>query len=224
MAYNPKKDLYKRFVNEQGGQVKGPKPRALIEEDEWVVSPFLITYNTNKQPTQRAFEDLQTLQGKMNTQLKFWKKVVKIAPKGRTYKTATHKTLLRTMAVEVGTNLEAELNKGFKISVPSNGLEVGTEKKRLHGHVFVKIRHRSRLHIDTEKFKAVCNKFLRNLNETKGRRESERVQIEYVNVKFIPHGTQAINNYVNKQGLQQVLDDNDIARLVNEPDFPEEQK
>lgn len=199
-----KKGILKRFEEEQGGLVKY-RPNVL-EDDSWVVSQFLITYNTNRPENDEAKSQLASLHTRMTTRLSLWKEVVKIAPVGRSYhpkEAGRHETLERTEAIPESANLRDEVRKGFAVTVKAVEMETGPDRKRLHGHCLVKIRHKSRLHIDTKRFKSVMNAELEEVGSDKG---AEPIRIEYVNVKWIPHHSYAVKKYVEKGKLKPVFE------------------
>jgi hypothetical protein len=198
-----KKALLSRFEEEVGGFVKY-KPRS--DDDSWVVSQFLVTYNTNREPTAESESQLASLHNVMTTQTTFWKNVMKIAPIGRFYAKTDkkpHGTLDRTAQLPEDANLKDELAKGFQVTVKAVAMETGPTRSRLHGHCLVKIKHKSRLHIDPKQFKAFANEKLEGIGRDRGR---DPITIEYVNIKWIPHHSAAVKNYVYKGQLQPVFE------------------
>jgi hypothetical protein len=206
------KKLFKqRFAEEEGGFVKF-KPRS--DDNSWVVSQFLVTYNTNREPTNEALEQLASFHTVLTTRKTFWKEVMKIAPVGRFYRkddAHRHETLERTAEVPESASLKTELAKGFEVTVKAVEMEVGPERSRLHGHCLVKIKHKSRLHIDPKRFKTIANAQLERIGEERAR---DPISIEYVNIKWIPHHSAAVRNYVNKGNLTRVFEKMRIAEIA----------
>lgn len=205
-----KKLIKQRFFEEEGGFVKS---RSALADDSNVVSQFLITYNTNQAPTSEASEQMSMLHGTMKNKLSFWKNVMKIAPVGKSYATATQVTSERTVEIPENANLKDEIAKGFRVSVKAVEMEVGPEKKRLHGHCLVKITHKSRLHIDASKFKQMANDVLSEAAENRG---TDPISISYVNIKWIPHSSYAVRNYVNKNKFERVFERGHIANIAEQ--------
>lgn len=206
-----KKRILTRFADEEGGFVKF-KPRS--DNNEWVVSQFLVTYNTNREPTDEAMSQMASLHTVMTTRNSFWKNVVKIAPVGRFYRkddNHRHETLDRTAEVPEDANLRDELAKGFEVTVKAVEMEVGTQRDRLHGHCLVKIKHKSRLHIDTKRFKSECNDQLETIASN---RNADPIRIEYVNVKWIPHHSAAVKAYIHKGNLTRVFESMRIEQIA----------
>lgn len=168
--------------------------------DESVASQFLITFNTNTAFSEisersvyerQAMEELlHRLQRKNATRL--WAAMMKIAQPGKRY----GKTSERTMQVDVHADLYEELKKMFVVKVLEAAVEVGTKQKRLHGHIFIRVTHKSRLHLDKEKILTVFNDQLYKIAQRKG--VAIPVTIKYVNIKFIPSDRYAVKNYVAK--------------------------
>lgn len=204
------------------GTFKSSKPSHRGREPP-VTSQFLITYNTNHQPTPDARRQL----GNFNSHIDnpegytFWENVMKVAPRSKGYYTPTHQTLQRTQNIPENADVQRELQKQFDVHVRAISMEVGGKMKRLHGHCFVKITHRSRLHIDAEKFKEQANDYLK---ERALAANKVPIQIKYVNVRFIPHGAEAVRAYVNKHGFEEVFDDLNVEELADEARPPEEEE
>ncbi len=206
-----KKRILTRFADEEGGFVKF-KPRS--DDNSWVTSQFLVTYNTNREPTSEATSQMATLHTVMTTRKTFWKNVMKIAPVGRFYNksdTAKHQTLERTAEVPESASLASELDKGFEVTVKAVEMEVGEKRDRLHGHCLVKIKHRSRLHIDPKRFKSFANEELERIGEERG---ADPIKVEYVNIKWIPHHSAAVRNYVYKGNMTRVFESMRIEQLA----------
>lgn len=205
-----KKIFKQRFEGEEGF-VKF-KPRS--DDNSWVVSQFLVTYNTNRAPSDEAKTQLATLHTVMTTRTSFWKEVMKIAPVGRFYNrddTHRHQTLERTAEVPENAKIQTEIAKGFEVTVKAIEMEVGEQRDRLHGHCLVKIKHRSRLHIDPKRFKGKANDELTQIAEN---RSADPIQIEYVNIKWIPHHSAAVRNYVYKGNLTRVFESMRVEQLA----------
>jgi hypothetical protein len=150
----------------------------------------------------------------LTTRKSFWKNVVKIAPVGKFYRHSDkqrHETLERTAEIPQDANLKEELDKGFEVTVKAVEMEVGDKQDRLHGHCLVKLRHRSRLHIDTKRYKDVCNE---ELERIAGDRNADPIRIEYVNVKWIPHHSAAVAAYVKKGNLTRVFERMRIEQIA----------
>jgi hypothetical protein len=197
-----KKEILERLREERGAPVK-VKPR---DDNSWVVSQFLVTYNTNRAPTPEAVTQMRMLHNELGIGDNIWKSFMKIAPVGRKYKAtdkSPHETLERTADVPEGANVQSEIRKGFEVTLKAVETEVGPERTRLHGHCLVKIKHRSRLHIDPKKFKEVANATLYDIGKRRGK---EAIKIEYVNIKWIPHHSAAVRNYVYKGRLEPVFE------------------
>ena len=206
-----KKAIKQRFAEEEGGFVKF-KPRS--DDNSWVTSQFLVTYNTNREPTNEATSQMASLHTTMTTRKTFWKEVMKIAPVGRFYNksdTTRHQTLERTAEVPEGAKLKDELDKGFEVTVKAVEMEVGEKRDRLHGHCLVKIKHRSRLHIDPKRFKSIANDELERIAEN---RNADPIKIEYVNIKWIPHHSAAVRNYVYKGNMTRVFESMRIEQIA----------
>jgi hypothetical protein len=164
-------------------------------------SQFFITANTNKSyegvDYHRAKHNLESLLERLKTEPGLWVESLKIPARGRTYKWESGETSENTMAPVEGEDVKKHINDSeFQIKIKGSGVETGKEKNRLHFHLFMQIKHRSRFHIDIPKFKDVCNRELRDIDP------HFPVQISYVNVTWVPHHDTILWNYIKKDQKQ----------------------
>lgn len=214
-----KKFIAQKYASETTSRGFAPTRYKPKERDrESVVSQFLITFNTNAKYTpgdltsRRAFDKLETMVERLRAPgaTEHWANMVKIAPVG----VARPATLPQTQEVSDLSNLDEELQKQFDVTVKATGIEVGDKMHRLHGHMFVKITHKSRLHIDRDKTKAEMNSILEDIEENV---PGVPTRIQYVNVQWIPHSSAAVRAYVtkNKKALRRGPDSTLIEDIAD---------